>query len=123
MIDANFPSLSRAVSTSLLGRSVAAAGASISTAWASSHTRQWMGAVDGILDVRGIALLACTAGAIATIAQMAIPVYVRSSLPIFWPITAVLAAAVIAIWPEPFTRAWSHSFLRSLSRRSFSEGG
>ncbi|HYE87791.1 MAG TPA: hypothetical protein VEA16_15615 [Vicinamibacterales bacterium] len=117
MIDVNYPSLSRALSGSLLWRATVSSAAFVVAEWEASRVRQWMFAAARLLDLRIIAVVASIAGAIALAAQFVMPVYVRSSLPIGWAVTALLATAVVAIWPEEFQRAWPRSFLRSLSRR------
>ena len=131
MIDPRYPSLSRALSDSLLWRSLVSLAGMVSAAWIDSRTRRLTDGSAGLLTMRSIAMIGAIGGALALAAQFLVPSYVRSGLPMAWPLTAVVLLTVLAIWPAAFERAWpdsafgrlSHQGSRGWSRRSPGEGG
>jgi CBS-domain-containing membrane protein len=117
VIDANYPSLSRVLSDSLLWRLAAAGIDVIDAAWRSSRTARLATALARLSHTRSLMLVCAIAGALAVAAQLAIPTYVRSGLPIAWPLTAVLLVSAAAIFPAAFERAWPRSAMaRMLSK-------
>lgn len=117
MIDAHYPSLSRVLSHSLLWRLAEACVDTIGAAWRSSRTARLAATVARLGQPRSLVLVCAIGGALALAAQLAIPVYVRSGLPIAWPLTAVLLVIAVAIFPAAFERAWSRSAMaRMLSK-------
>ena len=117
MIDVNYPSLSRVLSGSLLWRLAAAGIDTIAAAWRCSGTARLAAALAPLGHSRSLVLTCAIAGALALAAQLAIPIYVRSGLPIAWPLTAVLLMIAVAIFPAAFERAWPRSAMaRMLSK-------
>jgi hypothetical protein len=109
MIDPRYPGLSTAIVQSILWRVGAAAIDAFAKAWPASRTAT---AISGIARLRGlfnIALIAAAAGAIALVMQLAIPSYVRSGLPLMWPIAAIILLAIVGVWAKAFERAWKFS--------------
>jgi CBS-domain-containing membrane protein len=117
VIDANYPSLSRVLSRSLLWRLACAGVDLIAAAWRSSQTARLASGIARLSHPRSLVLVCAIAGALALAAQLAIPTYVRSGLPIAWPLTAVLLVIAAAIFPAAFERAWPRSTMaRMLSK-------
>jgi peptidoglycan/LPS O-acetylase OafA/YrhL len=117
VIDANYPSLSRVLSDSLLWRLAEAGVDAIAAAWRSSRSARLTTVLGRLSHPRSLVLVCAIAGALALAAQLAIPTYVRSGLPIVWPLTAVLLVIAVAIVPSSFERAWPRSAMaRMLSK-------
>ena len=114
MIDANYPSLSRALSGSLLWRLAAGGADAARAAWRSSATARLAAALAPLGQPRSLALVVAIAGVLALAAQFAVPASVRSGLPIAWPATAVLAVIGVALIPAAFERAWPRSAMARL---------
>jgi len=114
VIDANFPALSRCVSESLLWRSLTEAAGVTASAWSSSATRRALAAMLALADLRTVSSVGAAAGLLAAAAHAATPEYVRSGLPLFWPIVGIVVLAAIAFFAAPIERAWPRSTLARL---------
>ena len=109
MIDANYPSLSRAIASSWLWAIATAAADAIAAAWSTSVTKRWLGDASSLWNVATISRMLLIAAVVSTLVQFAIPAYVRSGLPIAWPLTLLALMTAIATWPSAFERAWRRS--------------
>ena len=118
MIDPRYPGLSTAIVHSILWRSGAAVVGAFANAWPASRTATAVGASARLRGLFSIASIAAVAGAIALVVQLAIPAYVRSGLPLMWPIAAIILLAIVAVWAKAFERAWPYSQIARLSTTS-----
>lgn len=119
MIDSQYPGLSRALTDSLLWRSVLLCADTVVAAWRSSRTADLFRAMSNLATLRSVAIIGAVAGVVALTAQLIIPAYVRSGLPFAWPLTFVALLIVLAMWPSEFERAWRQSRIARL----FTPGG
>lgn len=114
MIDRNYPALSRAISASLLWAFVTTVADATERAWTTSASRRAIVRAGDGWDVRTFALLAAIACSVSLAAQALIPAYVRSGLPVFWPLLLIALLVAIAVWPAVFQRAWTGSTVARL---------
>lgn len=109
MIDSRFPALSNAIVNSALWRAGEAVADAITRAWLNSATARIVATAGGVARVSTAASIGVLAGVVALAAQFAMPIYVRSGLPVFWPLTAIGALMIVALAASAFERAWPHS--------------
>jgi hypothetical protein len=109
MIDPRYPALSRAIVNSTLWRIGASIVAAMTRAWPDSLTAGLALAASPLLGVSQVAWVFAVAATIAFAIQFAIPVYVRSGLPIIWPLAAIVLMILIAATAGALRRAWPHS--------------
>lgn len=114
MIDPRYPALSMTIVNSLLWRAGAALTEAFARAWPSSRAAAQATAVRRLGGVSSVAFIAAAAVAAATAIQLAVPAYVRSGLPIMWPLTAIVVLIIVAVWSKSFQHAWPHSRLARL---------
>jgi hypothetical protein len=120
MIDIQYPALSRVLAGSVLWRCGVRLSLLAAAAWHGSHTARLTGQLVQSATTGGIAAIVAIAGTVALVAQPALPQYVRSGLPLAWPLAAVTLAIIVALQPSAFERAWTHSVL---ARRVFPPRG
>jgi hypothetical protein len=109
MIDSNYPALSRAIADSILWRTSRSLVRMFTRAWPNSSTARLMAAASPLPGLRQIAWIAVFAATAALAAQFTMPVYVRSGLPVMWPLTAITLMVIVAVSANAFERAWPHS--------------
>ncbi len=114
MMDPSYPSLSKAVADSVLWRTGAAAVALLAAAWSSSSAARMVAATRDRFDRPSMAWTITVGGLLCLLLQPAIPAYIRSGLPWFWPLTAIAVAAVCAANVRALEKAWPHSLLARL---------
>lgn len=117
MIDANYPSLSRAIAHSQLWRMATGIARAWETAWQASFTAAMFSALAKLRQTRRIAIITAIAMLLSVAARRLVPVYVRPGLPVLWPLALIALLIVIAVWPSAFERAWGGSMLARMSRR------
>jgi len=118
MIDPRYPGLSTAIVHSILWRAGAAVVDAFANAWPASRTATAAAATAPLRGLVNIASIAAVAGAIALVMQVAIPSYVRSGMPLMWPIAALILLTIVAVWAKAFERAWPYSRIARLSTTS-----
>ena len=114
MIDPRYPGLSTAIVNSLLWRAGTGMVDGFANAWPRSRTAAGVAAVARLRGVSSVALVAAAAATIAFAVQFVVPAYVRSGLPIMWPIAGIILLATIAARAKSFEQAWPHSRLARL---------
>jgi hypothetical protein len=114
MIDPAYPALSRAVSGSLLWRAATIGVRAGSAAWQSSATARFVSALSVLRSTATLAFIAAAAGTVWVLAQSVLPEYVRSGLPLMWPIAAVLLLAGVAVAANHMDRAWRDSVVAGI---------
>ena len=114
MIDLRYPGLSTAIVNSVLWRTGAAVVDAFANAWPGSRTAGVVTTVARLRGLSSVASIAAVAGTVAFAIQFAVPAYVRSGLPIMWPIAGIILLATIAALAKSFEQAWPHSRLARL---------
>jgi hypothetical protein len=116
MIDPRYPGLSTAIVNSVFWRGGAMVVDAFARAWPGSRTAGRVATVARLRGVSRVAFITAAASTVALAIQMAVPAYVRSGLPIMWPIAGIIVLTIIAVWAKSFERAWAHSrFARLLA--------
>ena len=112
MIDPRYPGLSTAIVNSVLWRAGAVVVDAFATAWPRWSPRRCVATVARLRGLSSVAFVAAAASTVAFAIQFAVPAYVRSGLPIMWPIAGIILLTTIAAMrrnpssrPGP-TRAW-----------------
>lgn len=109
MIDSRYPGLSTAIVDSLLWRVGAAVLGAFANAWPASRTAAAIAATTQLRGLFSVALIAAVSCAVALAMQLAIPSYVRSGLPLMWPVAAIVLLSFLSVWAKAFERAWPDS--------------
>lgn len=118
MIDPRYPGLSAAIVHSILWRAGAAVVDAFANAWPTSRTATAVAAAARLRGLFNIGLIAGIAGAIAVVMQLIVPTYVRSGVPLMWPVAAIVLLAIVALGAKAFERAWPDSQVARLSATS-----
>jgi hypothetical protein len=114
MIDPRYPGLSTAIVNSVLWRACAAVVDAFANAWPRSRSAGVVATLAGLRGLANVTFLAAAAATVAFAIQFAVPTYVRSGLPIMWPIAGIILLAIIAACAQSFEQAWPHSRLARL---------